>query len=138
MAKRGPKTKYTPERVARILEFLRTGNTRGTSARASGIDHDTLLRWERKYPEFADQVKTAEQEAVTVHLGNIAQAGARGQWQASAWILERRHYQDWGRKDRVEIISSVRQMATDAGLDESAAVEAANAIFRELRSQQRA
>lgn len=138
MAKRGPKTKYTPERIERILGFLRSGNTRGTSAQASGIDMATFTRWQAKYVEFAQQVKEAEQEAVTKYVGYIETAAAKGQWTAAAWMLERRHYQDWGKKDRIEVVQSVRQLATDNGIEESQAVQAANDILKELRSQQRA
>lgn len=137
VAKRGPKPKYTPDRIEKILDFLRSGNTRGTSARASGISPDTFSIWMAKYSDFSEAVKTAEQEAVTKYLAHIEQAAIKGSWQAAAWVLERRHYQEWGRKDRIEIIQSVRQLATDAGLSEDAAVQAAQDILKELRSQQR-
>jgi hypothetical protein len=138
MAKRGRKTKYEPERVARILDLLRSGNTRGTSAVASGISQDTFANWCARYSDFSEQVKEAEQEAVTRYLGHIEQAAIKGSWQAAAWILERRHYQEWGRKDRVEVVRQVQQLATDAGIDEAKAVAAAQDILKELRSQSRA
>lgn len=137
-AKIGRPSKYTPERVAQILEYLRVGNTRGTAGQASGISKETFCQWLNTYPDFADQVKEAEAEAVTLHVGNIANAAAKGTWQASAWILERRHYQDWGKKDRIELVNNVRQLAKDSGIDESDAVDQAEQILRELRSQARA
>lgn len=134
----GRPTKYTPDRISQILEYLRVGNTRGTAGQASGISHQTFALWLREYPEFSEQVKEAEQQAVALHVQNIATAASRGSWQASAWILERRHYADWGKKDRIELVNSVRQLAKDNGLDESEAVGQAEQMLRELRSQARA
>lgn len=137
MAKRGPKPKYTPDRVAKILDFLRGGNTRGTSARASGISPDTFSIWMTKYSDFSEAVKEAEQQAVSKYLKYIETAADKGSWQAAAWVLERRHYQEWGRKDRLEVVNSVRQLATSSGVDEDAAVRQAEQILKELRSAQR-
>lgn len=136
-SKGGRPSKYTPERVAQILEYLRVGNTRGTAGQASGISHQTFAVWLREYPDFAEQVKTAEQEAVAMHLQNIVNAAAKGSWQASAWVLERRHYADWGKKDRIELVRSVEQMAKDNGIDKDAAVSQAELYLLELRSQAR-
>jgi hypothetical protein len=133
MAHPGPKSKYTPERVKRIIDALAAGNTRGASAAYGGIDHDTLLRWEKRYAEFAEQVKDAEARAEVGHVANIAQAARSGNWTASAWWLERRRHQDWGRKDKLEIISSVREMARATGADEDAAVAEAESYLKEIR-----
>jgi hypothetical protein len=138
MAKPGRKTKYTPERIEKILNLLKVGNTRRTAAAVAGVDQTTFLRWITRYADFADLVKEAEEAAVALHVGNIAQAGAKGQWQASAWILERRHYQEWGRKDRLEVVQSVRDLARSSSVDEEQAVKQAEAILKELRSHQRA
>jgi hypothetical protein len=137
MAKPGRKSKKTPETVAKILDFLRSGNTRGTSARASGISPDTFSIWMGRYSDFSEAVKDAEQEAVTRYLGHIEQAAIKGSWQASAWVLERRHYQEWGRKDRLEVVQSVRDLARSSSVDEEAAVQQAEQILRELRTHQR-
>ena len=138
MAKMGRKTKYTPERVARILELLRGGNTRKCSAEASGVDHVTMLRWLARYDTFADDVQKAEAEAEALHIQNIVTAAEKGSWQASAWWTERRRHEAWGRKDRIEVVNTVREQARNAGVDESEAVGAAEQILRELRSAQRA
>lgn len=138
MAKRGPKTKYTPDRVARILELLAAGNTRGATCGAVAIDHDTLLRWTAKYPEFAERVRAAESAAEHFHVKAIHDAAQKGSVPASIFWLERRRHADWGKKDRIEVINSVRELARNANQDEEAAVQAADQILRELRSQQRA
>jgi hypothetical protein len=134
----GRPSKYTPETVTQILEYLKVGNTRGTAGQASGISHQTFAVWLREYPEFSEAVKEAEAEAVALHVGNIVNAASKGSWQASAWVLERRHYADWGKKDRIELVNSVRSLAKDNGIDENDAVGQAETILRELRSQARA
>src|ERR1044072_2234018 len=128
----------SPERVAKILDLLRSGNTRSTAARAAGIDPVTLLRWIAKHANFASAIKEVEAEAEALHVKNVEAAAAKGSWQASAWWLERRRHEDWGKKERIQIIQDVKQMATDAGIEEAAAVQAADDILRELRSQRRA
>jgi hypothetical protein len=138
MARPGPKSKYTADRVARILSLLEAGNTRGTSCRSAGISEDTFARWLARYADFADQVKEAESSAESRHVANIATAAEKGSWQASAWWLERRRWSDWGRKDRVEWLQSVREMARNSGADEELAVRQAEQILRELRSSRRA
>jgi len=137
MAKRGPKTKYTPDRVARILDLLKSGNTRGATCGAVAIDHDTLLRWIVKYPEFAESVRAAESAAEQLHVKAIADAAQKGSVAASIFWLERRRYQEWGRKDRLEVVQSVREAARSANVDEEAAVQQAELILREMRAHQR-
>lgn len=112
-------SKYTPERAARILSALREGNTRSASAALGGIDLGTLSRWEKRFAGFAGFVKDAEASAERMHVGNIKRAAFAGNWQASAWWLERRRPEDWGRKDRLEIVSLVKLMALEAGLDDA-------------------
>lgn len=137
-SKAGRISKYSPERVERILSLLRAGNTRNTSAQASGISVDTFGRWLVAHADFAQAVKESEAEAEASHVQNIATAAVKGSWQASAWWLERRRHAEWGRKDRIEVVNSVREMATNAGVSEDAAVQQAEQILRELRSAARA
>lgn len=96
-------SKYTPERVASILEALTAGNTRRAAAAYGGIDENTLGRWIARFGDFAEAVKSAEAAAEVGHVANIAAAANDGTWTASAWWLERRRHADWGKVDRVEI-----------------------------------
>jgi threonine synthase len=140
MARPGPKGKYVPETVKKITEALGAGNTRGASSAYGGIDQSTFDRWMAKYAEFAAAVKDAEARAEVGHVANIAQAARSGNWTASAWWLERRRHQDWGRKDRVEIVNTVRQLAAAEGLTEeetAAAVAEAEAYLKGFRSGSR-
>ena len=81
--------KYTPETVERICQFLKAGNTRKTSAIASGISEETFYTWMKEKLEFSESIKRAEEEAVARNVAIINKA-AGDTWQAAAWWLERR------------------------------------------------
>ena len=81
----GRRTKYTPDRVKRIVDALRAGNTRKAASAYGGVDQDTFSRWEHRYTDFADAVEKAESEAEIGHVANILKASRDGAWQASAW-----------------------------------------------------
>jgi hypothetical protein len=87
-------TKYNPERVHRIVETLRGGNTRRAAAWAGGIDIDTFHSWLKRYPAFSDAVKTAESDAELAMVERVRLASV-DTWQAAAWWLERKLKQDW-------------------------------------------
>jgi len=129
-------TKYTPERAQQIAAALAAGNTRLASAASAGITQRTFERWMARFDGFVEAVEKAEAEAELAHVATIKAASEGGTWQASAWWLERRRSDDWGKRDRVEIISSVRDLARRAGLsaeDEALAVQEAEQVLAELR-----
>ena len=127
-------TKYTPATVKKITDALAAGNTRKASALYAGIGVQTMADWIERYRDFRDAIENAEARAEIGHVANIAQASRNGNWTASAWWLERRRHQDWGRKDRLEIIRLVAEMAEAAGADKDAAVAEAEAYLKEIRS----
>ena len=53
--------------------------------------------------EFLESVKKAEEKAKAYHLQQIRKASENGSWQASAWYLERKHPNEWGKQQRVEL-----------------------------------
>lgn len=103
--KLGRPTKLTPDMQKRICEAIRLGMTRERAAWFCGIHRITFLRWiargdkatSGKYFEFCEALKKAETEGIAVNLKNIHNAAQSGAWQASAWILERRHPEEYGR-----------------------------------------
>lgn len=98
----GRRSKYTPEIVERICSVLADGNTRRTAAAVVGIDENTLLRWIHRHADFAERVKTAEQEAVRRNVAIIQRAAERT-WQAAAWWLERRFPDEFGQRPKQAI-----------------------------------
>lgn len=102
MAERGRPTKYTPETVKKILEAIKLGVAYVDAANYAGVGLATFNEWRDRYPEFAEAVEAAAGAAVTACMAKIQKAATEGSWQASAWILERRHPDRYGRT-RVEL-----------------------------------
>lgn len=115
-AKHGVSLYYQGWRRRSILKALEQGNTRRASAAAGGINAATLGKWMQRHEEFATRVEVAEQRAVRNHLANINRAAAKGNWLPSAWFLERRYPQDFGRVDRGVMI--IRQQQAKELADE--------------------
>lgn len=96
-------TKKSDERIEKILQSLRDGNTRKLSAQIAGISADTLCSWQKESPELMEAIEQAESEGNAVLVQRIRSASAND-WRAAAWILERRCFDEWGsRKERAEV-----------------------------------
>lgn len=83
--------------LPRILERIRVGIPKGAAAEMLGVRRQRLNEWERGSDLIADALAAAEAEAEGVYVCYIAQAAARGQWQAAAWMLERTRPEKYGR-----------------------------------------
>lgn len=79
---------------------------------AAGVAESTLFRWKKKgereknsiYYDFCTELKKAEVVGEAILLGRIhshSKENQPGQWQAAAWILERR-YREHYRKSKPE------------------------------------
>ncbi|MDM7920622.1 MAG: hypothetical protein QUS12_15895, partial [Methanosarcina sp.] len=85
------------------------------AAVAAGIDEKTFYNWMRKgeelksgiYFQFFQYIKECQAKAVELHLKLITKAANEGSWQASAWILERRHPEEFGRRENVNVKAEV-------------------------------
>lgn len=55
----------------------------------------------RSDPEFEEFVEASQARCESTHLNNIHIAGKLGAWQASAWMLERKFPDKYGKKDVV-------------------------------------
>ena len=97
---------------------------------AAGIGRTSFYKWVAD-PKFAEQVEAAQARAVAPLLDRIRTAADNGQWQAAAWILERRWPGEFGRRDRLQTENTgpleviVRRMdsLSDDQLERSAAGE---------------
>lgn len=126
-------TKLTPEAQERICQAIRLGATYEHAAQRGGIGYSTLRDWvlrgeaeldrvadnprasiradELIYVEFSEALKEAESDGILANLAHIRKAAQgdednRPQWQAAAWLLERRHPNIYGRRvvdSRVEL-----------------------------------
>lgn len=91
----------TPSVQAKICDALRAGNTRTAAAGCAGISRATFYRFLTD-ETFKTAIEKAEDEAEAAMVDQIGKAADSGTWTAAAWWLERRRYQDWGRRDRLE------------------------------------
>lgn len=71
-----------------------------------GVAASTLRDWRTKDPIFAEQYERAVQESLGWHEVNIYRA-AREDWRASAWLLERRLPEEYGRNREVDISGGI-------------------------------
>lgn len=107
----GRKLSLTPEVVEKIARHVRTGNHWGVAAQLAGVKERTFWGWvkiardHRRPPAIFSQLLQALHEAdaaaEAVHVQNLM-ACMRKDWRASAWYLERKHRDRWGRVERVE------------------------------------
>lgn len=106
----GRKLKLTPELIANVERIIRSGNYAQTACQLVGIGTTTYYRWLEMaeeegtpaiYREFRDTIKRAEAEGEIRNVARIVQAADNGTWQASAWYLERKHPDRWGRNDKI-------------------------------------
>ena len=110
------KTKLTPQLQEQIGNNITLGMPLKFAAEAVGITEVTFYNWIKRgeneskgrFFEFAEHVKACKAKAVQLHLKLITKAATDGSWQASAWILERRHPEEFGRKDRLELDANMK------------------------------
>lgn len=129
-------SKFTEACREAILTALRAGNTRTAAAAYARIDRSTFKLWLQRYPTFLADVEKAEADAEVAMVANIRKAVNDGTWTAAAWWLERRRHEDWGRKDRLELVNAVRVLAQQDGLTEQETAEAVAEAERYLKELQ--
>ena len=116
MAKpKGTPNKRKSEAVQRtIIRAIGQGNTLANAAMQGGIAYRTLCKWRTLSDTFNHAVTKAEAEAESLHVNAITSAGVSGNWQASAWWLERRRTGDWRKpSDRLEVLDTDIEQAAD-------------------------
>lgn len=97
----GRPTKRNTKTRAAILAALAAGLTYERAARAAGVSYDLLREWRRDDPSFASAVDLVNAK-IELRLLEIIHAAAPSDWRASAWLLERRFPETWGR-NRIEV-----------------------------------
>lgn len=92
----GRPTKYRREIVDAIIAAIEAGATYDLAAAAAGISTDTLGRWRKEKPLFAELMREAEGKGA-VKLLRVIDTAAVDDWRAAAWKLERRYPREYGR-----------------------------------------
>jgi transposase len=113
----GRPSKLTPEVEARLLQALGTAAFKKTAAPYAGIGRSTLYRWLEQgeadieaginsdLRKFVERANKAEAEAELRLLAEITGAKSKN-WRSAAWILERKHPNQWGRRGERDIITN--------------------------------
>lgn len=106
------KPKLNPDLIKKIGLYLEAGNFAETAAAACGISRDSYYAWLRKGANETSGPHFDFNEAVTnsmargeVRLLETVRNASHKEWQAAAWMLERRHPKKWGKKKQIELIA---------------------------------
>ena len=93
--KKGRPSKIKKELINSLLTHIREGCTFKDACALECISESTFYKWKTELPEFSESVKKAEIAFKKTHIRNIAKASEK-QWQASAWLLERKFKREFG------------------------------------------
>lgn len=103
---RGRPSKFTRDRVQRILDALAQGNHRRHAATAGGVCESVFMEWmargreaapgDEAYADFAESVEEAEAAFAATQMRHVTKAAPKD-WKAAAFLLERRFPADFGK-----------------------------------------
>ena len=83
-------------------------------------------------------VKKAEEKAKAYHLQQIRKASENGSWQASAWYLERKHPQEWGRRQQIDMDAQVKaKVQNDVTVNIHDEIKEAEDYFESINKQRK-
>ena len=99
--KRGRPATLTLELVQKIARLIAKGMTEDQACLRVGVNHATLRTAKHRNPEFETALKEAQAEYLDESLDVIGR-GSKG-WQGRAWILERRHGEQFRRNTAIEL-----------------------------------
>jgi hypothetical protein len=136
MAKRGRPTllEESPKVAEDFLTAVRAGNYLHVATAFAGLSRETPIEWRKRgardlrkgedtiYARFATAVDVALAHA-EVHSVAAIRSATKENWQAAAWLLERRHPDRWSRHVTIDlskctddqIESALSAIAADGG-----------------------
>lgn len=96
------KEKLTKDSIRQAVKLVSAGASNKDVCAYLGVSETTFYRWLQKpvtanQRELCELLKKAEAERKLWHLRQIMRAADDGKWQASAWYLERRYPDEYGR-----------------------------------------
>jgi hypothetical protein len=75
--------------LSAICGLVKKGLSVSHAAEKLHVHHSTVGRWRRELPDFDTAILASEAEFIDSQIANIREA-AKKNWQASAWLLERK------------------------------------------------
>jgi len=106
-----PETLLNTKVIDEICQALKAGAFIECAVAHAGVPKKSYYDWMSKAARgkgshlerlLSDSVKQALADGELMHVLNIAQAAKSGAWQASAWMLERKFPNRWGRRIGLE------------------------------------
>ena len=97
--------KYNTEIIDELLKYIEAGNYVTTACECVGLNPKTFYEWlndETKSNISNTIIQKAKSRAIARNVA-VIQVAAKNNWTASAWFLERKKSEDWGRKDNVKL-----------------------------------
>lgn len=114
------------EPIANFFKAVKLGMNNLKACEFAGFTDKVLYEWINRgeadleqgqdsiYSEFVETLKKTRAECQAFHLQNVIRAGQNGNWQASAWILERlfptsfgQNRQETSDEDKIEVVNDV-------------------------------
>ena len=86
---------------AKLALYMKHGLDIKDAAKLCNVS-DYQLGMLRSDPEFEQMIEYCSANCEQTHLSAISNAGTAGQWQAAAWILERKFPDKYGKKDTIK------------------------------------
>jgi hypothetical protein len=108
--------RFTPDKQEAFLALVRMGTRPIAAARAIKVHPDTVKRFARSNPEFADSIESAHHEAAEPIEEVVYRAAMDGEpWAAKAW-LEAWNPAQWGAKPtQVKVSGEISHIIGDLG-----------------------
>ena len=110
MGLKGRKIVLTEEICNKICEYIAMGNYVDDCCQAVGISRSTYYKWrklgktgEEPYATFLERVLEAEAKSIVSHVGIIHDTAETGNWLASAWLLERKYPNRFGKREQMAL-----------------------------------
>jgi len=101
------KTSLGDEKRKAAVEMAKKGMCHSHISQALGVSKSTFSNWLTDKPNFLAEIKKAEAEGIAHLLDQIIKA-SRKNWQAAAWILERRFPQQFARVQLLDVKQRVQ------------------------------
>jgi len=100
--KAGRRTKKNQATLDGIIEAIRVGITFERAAELHRIHRTTILTWRNEDPEFDKDILEAVAYSEAILLQRIADKST-DDWRAAAWILERRHPEQYSQRREIGV-----------------------------------
>ncbi len=93
------KTLLTKDVALDLQEKILRGLTEEQACELVGVSYDTYSKWLVNYPLFKEFIRRVKSQVEFEALKHVQDAMSGGTWSASAWFLERKWPQRYGKRD---------------------------------------